>query len=63
MTRAATLLDTATSTERPDATPGAEPQEEALAERLAEVVARIGDDARREPQAYLGRTVVPEGGE
>lgn len=63
MTRAATLLDTATSTERPDATPGVEPQEEALAERLAEVVARIGDDARREPQAYLGRTVVPEGGE
>lgn len=61
MNRAATLLDTTTSTERPDATPNAEP--EALAERLAEVVARIGDDARREPQAYLGRTVVPEGGE
>jgi hypothetical protein len=65
MTRAATQLDTTMPTERPDATPaaGAEPQPEALANRLASLVARVGDDARRDPQGYLGRTVVPEGGE
>jgi len=64
MSRAATLLDTATSTERPDAMPAAdEPGAEALAEQLAGLVAHVGDDARRDPQGYLGRTVVPEGGE
>ena len=72
MTRAAMLLDTATSTEQPAersgavrsgaVRSGAEPAE-APAERLAELVARIGDDARRDPHGYLGRTVVPEGGE
>ena len=61
MTRAATLLDTLTSTERPDAT-GGEPSE-APAERLAALVERIGDDARHDPHGDLGRTVVPEGGE
>jgi hypothetical protein len=63
MTRAAVLLDTATPTERTDAPVGDEPGAEALAERLASLVARVGDDARRDPQGYLGRTVVPEGGE
>lgn len=52
---AATKLDTPPSHERPEATP--EPQ------ALAELVAGIGDDARRDPEGYLGRTVVPEGGE
>lgn len=62
MTRSAPLLDTLTSTERPEAT-GGEPSVDAPAERLAALVERIGDDARRDPQGYLGRTVVPEGGE
>ena len=52
-------LDIPSSTERPEATP--EPHDRG--EALAELVARIGDDARRDPQGYLGRTVVPEGGE
>jgi hypothetical protein len=59
MTPAATKLDTSPSTEPSEATP--EPQARGAA--LAELVARIGDDARRDPEGYLGRTVVPEGGE
>jgi hypothetical protein len=64
MTRAATQLDTTASTERPDA-PAAEgePQVEALADRLADLVARVGEQAHRDPHGYLGRTIVPEGGE
>lgn len=55
MTPAATKLEAPPSTEHPEATP--EPQ------ALAELVAAVGDDARRDPEGYLGRTVVPEGGE
>jgi hypothetical protein len=64
MTRAALQLDTTASTERPDA-PAAdgEPQAQALADRLAGLVARVGEQALRDPQGYLGRTIVPEGGE
>jgi hypothetical protein len=33
------------------------------AEELAARISRIRSDARRDPQEYLRRTVVPEGGE
>ena len=62
MTRAAaTQLDTSSSTERTEANAAGDVAPET--EALAELVARIGDDARRDAQGYLGRTVVPEGGE
>jgi len=62
MSRAAAHeLDTATTTEPASSAnqPGDAPRSEALASTLA----AIKDDARRDPEGYLARTVVPEGGE
>lgn len=63
MTRAATQLDTTPATTEPAASTTAEVAPRVDPGALAELVAWIGADARRDPEAYLGRTVVPEGGE
>jgi hypothetical protein len=60
MTRAALELDTASSTEQEaPTTPGVEQRPD----DLASTIASIRDHARRDPEGYLARTVVPEGGE
>lgn len=56
---AALELDTVSPTEPAAAVPTVDPP----TEPLAETIARLRDEARRDPEGYLARTVVPEGGE
>jgi hypothetical protein len=55
MTRAAKEIVEPTSSEPRSRT--------GVGQRTEELAARIRTDARRDPQGYLSRTVVPEGGE
>jgi hypothetical protein len=59
MTRAAKEIDTSTPSEPRSDAPDADQPVEALAARLD----HIRQDARRDPEGYLRRTLVPEGGE
>lgn len=58
MSNAALELDTVTPIESAAVPSGDKPTEP-----LAETIARVKEEARRDPQGYLARTVVPEGGE
>lgn len=61
MTRAAKELCPHPSFEPQAGQPEHEPQ--SRADRLARTIAGIKEAARRDPEAYLRETVVPEGGE
>jgi hypothetical protein len=68
MTRAAVVeeLETATPTASPlagRAASSAAPSDEPQQVELSATIAAIRAQARRDPQGYLARTLVPEGGE